>query len=262
MKRRSRAADAPDETARGPVSARPRAAEYVAIFSLASAVVIGVAFAAARWSHVLARILGDLLPFDVTWYTRTSNRLVALSFDDGPNPATTPPLLDVLSRHHAQATFFIIGSRVAGNEQLVDKIVSSGNEIANHAMFDSPSVLLSSRDFELDLLQTHAILSKYAKVSLFRPASGWFSPRMLHILAAHSYRCVMGTVATRDADNKNPRRQARRMLERTKPGSIIVLHEGTPRRRGVIVLTDILLSDLSARGYEIVTVSDLLQASS
>jgi peptidoglycan/xylan/chitin deacetylase (PgdA/CDA1 family) len=244
------------------VSARPRAAKYVAISSLASAAIIGAAFAAARWSNVLARILGDLLPFDVTWYAKTNNRLIALSFDDGPHPATTPPLLDVLSRHHAHATFFIIGSRVAGNERLVDQIVSSGNEIANHAMFDSPSVLLTARDFERDLLQTHATLSRYAKVSLFRPASGWFTPRMLHVLAAHSYRCVMGTVTTRDTDNKNPRRQARRMLERTKPGSIIVLHEGTPRRRGVIVLTDILLSDLRARGYEIVTVSDLLQTSS
>ena len=205
-----------------------------ATLSAALADVIMAAAATVRWPHILARLAGELLPFDVIWHVKTAESVVALSFDDGPSPATTPDLLDILARHHAHATFFLIGSRVAGNEAIVTDLAGRGNEIANHSMFDRPSVKLSPREFKTDFLHAHRILSGYAQVHLFRPGSGWFTPAMLKIIAAHDYRCVLGSVAVLDANHGQPRRQARRMLRRIGPGSIIILHEGTPERRGVI----------------------------
>jgi len=221
---------------------------------------IAAALAAVRWSHVLARIAGCVLPFDVTWSVRTTRPVVALSFDDGPHEATTPHLLDVLSRYDAHATFFLIGSRVLGHESLVEQITEAGNELGNHAMFDTPSVALSIAEFERQLIQNHSLLERFAPVTLFRPASGWFTPSMLATLAAHGYRCVLGTVTTFDAQHRRPRLQARQLLSRVRPGSIIVLHEGAPQRAGVVVLADIMLSELTRRGYRVLTVSELLHA--
>src|SRR2546429_28308 len=58
---------------------------------------------------------------------------LALTFDDGPNPTVTPQVLDILDRHHVQATFFLIGSRVAGNEALLRRMHQAGHEIGNHS---------------------------------------------------------------------------------------------------------------------------------
>jgi peptidoglycan/xylan/chitin deacetylase (PgdA/CDA1 family) len=218
------------------------------------------AVAITHWPHILARAAGKVLPFDVIWHVKLAAPIVALSFDDGPSPATTPGLLEVLTRHHAHATFFIIGSRVAENTVIVSDLVAAGNEIANHSMLDRPSVKLSPGDFKRDLLCTHQILSRYAQAVLFRPGSGWFTPTMLKILVAHGYRCVLGDVMVLDSDHRQPRRQARRILRRVKPGSIIILHEGAPERRGVIELAEIVVSELRALGYEVGTVSDLLRA--
>lgn len=226
--------------------------------ALVGALVAAVAI--ARWPHMLARLAGELLPFGVIWHVKTAEPMVALSFDDGPSPVTTPDLLNILARHHARATFFLIGSRVAGNEAILTDLVGRGNEIANHSMFDRPSVKLSPDEFESDFLHAHRILSEYTQVHLFRPGSGWFTPAMLKILAAYDYRCVLGSVAVLDVNHGRPRRQARRMLRRIGPGSIIILHEGTPERRGVIELTEILVSELRLLGYEVRTVSELLRS--
>ena len=99
------------------------------------------------WREPAARALSRLLPVDVLCYVATEARQFALTFDDGPHPMTTPGLLDVLARHSARATFFLIGARVAGNETLVARIAAEGHELANHLMHDERSVLMAADRF-------------------------------------------------------------------------------------------------------------------
>lgn len=205
----------------------------------------------------VVRLIGRALPFDVVWFVRTSDRAVALTFDDGPDPATTPLLLDVLSKHRAQATFFLIGSRVLEHPDLVARIVAAGHEIANHSMSERPSVSLAAGEFEQDLLAAHAALATHGPVRWFRPASGWFSPQMLATARRHGYRCVLGDVTILDARSQQPHRQAHTILKRVRCGSIVVLHEGDSSRVGVVELTDQLVSGLTARGFAIRSVSAL-----
>jgi peptidoglycan/xylan/chitin deacetylase (PgdA/CDA1 family) len=204
------------------------------------------------------RALTRLLPVDVLWYVDTEARAFALTFDDGPHPGVTPPLLDVLARHQAKATFFLLGERVLGNESIVARIAAEGHELANHLMHDEPSVLLPDLEFRRQLRQASALLAPYGEIRWFRPGSGWVTPRMLRSAAQQDLHCVLGTVTARHDGVVSDRRIPQHLLRRIRPGSVAVLHEGSCVRRGVIAVMDQVLSELGHRGLAAVTVSELV----
>ena len=203
------------------------------------------------------RALARLLPVDVLCYVDTEARAFALTFDDGPHPDVTPLLLDVLAKHRARATFFLIGERVLGNESTVARIAAEGHELANHLMRDEPSVLLPDFEFRRQLGQVTSLLAPHGDIRWFRPGSGWLTPRMLKSAAQLDLRCVLGTVVAVHDGNASVRRIAQHLIGRIRPGSIAVLHEGTPDRRGVVATTDLVLAELGRRGLAAVTVSEL-----
>jgi peptidoglycan-N-acetylglucosamine deacetylase len=210
-----------------------------------------------RWRDPAARAAFRVLPVDVLSYVDTNAAAFALTFDDGPHRETTPRLLDVLAQHQQKATFFLIGERIAGNEPIVARITAEGHEIANHLMRDQPSVLLSDRQFRDELTRVNALLAPYGPVRWFRPGSGWFTPRMLRSAAQQDLRAVLGTLVAVHQGGPGDERITRNLATAVRPGSIVVLHEGTDRRRGVVGTTDQLLAQVRRRGLTSVTVSDL-----
>ena len=125
--------------------------------------------ASARWAT------GVALP-TVCCARSTDEPVVGLTFDDGPHPELTDDILDVLARHEAQATFFLIGDRVVGNEGVVTRIVEEGHEVGDHLMRDEASILLSRSRFREDLTQARDLLAEYQEVRWWRPGSGWTTP--------------------------------------------------------------------------------------
>jgi peptidoglycan-N-acetylglucosamine deacetylase len=204
------------------------------------------------------RALARMLPADVLCYVDIEARVFALTFDDGPHPGTTPPLLDVLAKHGAKATFFLIGTRVIGNEPIVARIAAEGHELANHLMRDERSILLPDGQFRNELAEVNDLLAPYAAVRWFRPGSGWFTPRMLRQAQAHDLHAVLGTAVAMHTGGPRDGRIARNLLGGIRPGSIVVLHEGTDDRRGVVETTDHILAELRGDGMTAVTVSDLV----
>ncbi len=204
------------------------------------------------------RMLARLLPVDVLCYVDTDAGAFALTFDDGPHPDVTPRLLDVLARHHARATFFLIGERILATEPIVARIAAEGHELANHLMRDEPSVQLPDAEFQRQLEQVTSLLAPYGEIRWFRPGSGWFTPRMLRSAARQRLHCVLGTVAAAHDGSDRDGRIAQRLLGQIRPGSIVVLHEGTPERRGVVATTDLVLAELGRRSLAAVTVSELV----
>lgn len=212
-----------------------------------------------------ARSLSDALSWllpGVLCYVDTDRPVFALTFDDGPDPATTPSLLDVLAEHRARATFFLIGERLPGNETLVDRIVAEGHEIANHLMRDEPAIRLSDRDYRDALSRTQDLLGRHGGSRWFRPGSGWVTPRMLRSAGDLGLGCVLGTVVARHDGGPGDRRIAGRLLRRTRRGSVVVLHESAPERTGVLASTREVLHGLALRGLGSVTVSDLVEQAS
>jgi peptidoglycan/xylan/chitin deacetylase (PgdA/CDA1 family) len=93
----------------------------------------------------------------------TEESTVALTIDDGPDPVETDRILDVLGRYNAHATFFLISSRISGNEAVVQRILDEGHEIANHLVHDEPSIRLTLDEFENQLLEVDQILSQFGE---------------------------------------------------------------------------------------------------
>ena len=138
----------------------------------------------------------------------------------------------------------------------VRAIVAGGHEIANHLMRDERAALIPAPRFRRDLARTTELLTPYAPVRWFRPGSGVFTPRMLRSAADQNLQAVLGTLVAGNRGIPSDERIARTLAPAIRPGSILVLHEGGPERRGVVETTDDLLTALT--GLTAVTVADLV----
>jgi peptidoglycan-N-acetylglucosamine deacetylase len=222
------------------------------------AVAGAAADAVLRWREPAVRAVSRMVPANVLWYVDTDAPAFALTFDDGPSPETTPQLLEVLARHRAKATFFLVGDHVRAHEPIVANIAAQGHELANHLMRDERSVLVPRPRFGRELAEVTALLAPYGEVRWFRPGSGWFTPGMVRGAAEQNLRAVLGTLVAAHHGGPDDERVARDLLAGVRPGSIVVLHEGSARRRGVVDTTDELLTVLADRGLAAVTVSELV----
>jgi len=199
---------------------------------------------------------------EVLYLVDTQEPVVALTIDDGPDPIGTPRILDVLGQHDAHATFFLITSRIPGNEEIVARAVEEGHELANHLTTDGRSILLSPAEFERQLLDAHDVLSRFADVRWFRPGSGWHNAEMLSILHEHGYRCALGSVYPFDPQIPSAWFAARYTLRNVQPGSIIVLHDYGGRGERTATALATILPELNRRGFRVVTLSELLEVDS
>lgn len=197
---------------------------------------------------------------DVLYFVETAEPLVALTIDDGPDSATTPEILHVLAEHRARATFFLITSRVSGNEALVAEMVRQGHELGNHLTRDEPSWRLSPAAFQADLRAAHDVLSRFAPMRWVRPAGGWYDAEMRAVIRAGGYRCVLGSIYPFDAHVPWAGFIARQVLRRIRSGAIVVLHDGGDRGRRTAEALRRILPELARRGVRMTTVSDLTGA--
>lgn len=195
--------------------------------------------------------------------------VVYLTFDDGPNPTATPALLDVLARHRAQATFFVIDRHLTSETApIVRRAADDGHGIALHA--DSRALArLSADEVEAALDAAEDRLRALAGVQAcpaFRPHAGARSANMVAALRRSGRRLVGWGWLLWDWDwgrRRRPARLVKRFVERAEAGSILVLHDGhhvDPRadRAYVLETVDLLIPALRAKGLEFETVCDVV----
>jgi peptidoglycan/xylan/chitin deacetylase (PgdA/CDA1 family) len=183
---------------------------------------------------------------------------VALTIDDGPDPVSTPLILAELRRHQAAATFFLITSRLRGQERLVRSLIAEGHELGNHFTQDRPSIRLDPHAFEADLLQAHRDLSTWGRSIWARPGSGWYSQAMVEVMRRHGYRCALGSVYPFDATIPSVAWATRYILRNARPGAIVVLHDGGSRGQRTVRILAAVLPELRRRGYRVVSLSQVM----
>lgn len=197
---------------------------------------------------------------EVVYSVDTQDLLVALTIDDGPDLIETPKIMDSLKRHGAKATFFLITSRIPGNEELVQRMIDEGHELANHLRDDYPSILLDSSEFERQLVESDEALSNFADVRWFRPGSGWYNDAMLSVIHEHGYTCALGSVYPFDPHIGSSWFITRYVLSKIQPGSVIVLHDYGSRGARTAAALDAVLPELTSRGYKVVTLTELVDS--
>lgn len=185
---------------------------------------------------------------------------VALTFDDGPDPRDTGPVLDVLAHHEVPATFFTIGERAHRHPELVRAVDQAGHQQALHGYVHRPFPLESTPRLAEQLVRTQDALATVTgrppeTYRAVRPPYGMFTPLTLSALVNWGYRPVMWSVVP--FHWRQPLQQSvNEALQQTRPGAILVLHEslaGPP----VAVLTHEIVTQLKGEGYHFVTVDEM-----
>lgn len=212
------------------------------------------ATAQLRW---LAEALAERTP-RCLYYVETEAPAVALTLDDGPDPATTPAILDLLAEHDARATFFVVTDRIEGNEALLARLVAEGHELGNHHVREAPADDLPPERFARELRRAHRALARFApRLRWYRPPSARFDEPMLDVLEEEGYRCALGSVYPFDAQIPSSWFAARVVLWAVQPGSVIVLHEGGERGERTAATLEAVLPVLARRGLRVVPLSRL-----
>lgn len=195
----------------------------------------------------------------VTYSVATDQRAVALTVDDGPDPHTTPAILDLLAEHQARATFFVITGRIPGNEPLLQRMVDEGHELGNHLTSEEPSIRLGGDGFARELGIADSALAQFDEVRWVRPGSGWFNQEMLSAAKQQGYQLALGSIYPFDATIPSPWFAAEFILWRARPGAVIVLHDHRGRGERTASTLQRVLPELISRGYSIVTLSELAE---
>ena len=210
---------------------------------------------------VLMRYFARRWP-DVLWQVDTRRKAVALTIDDAPSTHTAD-IVRLLEEHGARATFFVIGGQVAGREGVLRDVVRHGHELGNHAMHDEPSRALPDDELEAQMGEVRGKLMEAYRAedvtppsNYFRPGSGFFSDRMRALVERLGYRIVLGSIYPHDAQISYWRINARHILSMLRPGAIIICHD---RRSWTLPMLRRVLPEIKRRGYEIVTVTELLK---
>jgi peptidoglycan/xylan/chitin deacetylase (PgdA/CDA1 family) len=203
-------------------------------------------------------------PVDWAMHTDThgsrDRRCIALTFDDGPDPARTPALLDALAELQAPATFFLLGSKVDKHPDLARRIANEGHELGNHTYSHRYLPLARSRSVVGELAATDSAIRRATGITpkLARPPYGGRSPMNVRAFARGGKRVVLWDVNSFDWKGAGPADIANRVLTRVRPGSIVLLHEARPGGELTVEAVRLLVPELRARGYELVTTSEAL----
>jgi len=184
---------------------------------------------------------------------------VALTFDDGPS-AMTPEYLSVLREKGVHATFFLIGSNVQRQPGLAAMIAAGGNEIGNHTYSHLNLAKASVTEAVYDLLRGQACIEQasHQRLSLMRPPGGELDLPVIGAIQKLGYKIIFWNIDPQDWKTGATSKQIiGNIMTNLRPGAIILLHEGKP---ATLQALPELIDDLRQRGYEIDTVSGLLDA--
>lgn len=192
----------------------------------------------------------------------TAEPLVALTFDGGPQPETTEAILGILAGRGVRATFFVSGQAAEANPAATAALVAAGHDLGNLAFHPGRLVLVRPATVERDLARTDAAIraAGYAGPIHFRPPGGARLFVLPWVLARQERLTVMWDLAPDSDPNAGPERIARAAVEGAHPGSIILLHAMAANRGATRAALPVIIDGLRARGFRLVTLSDLLAA--
>ena len=183
-------------------------------------------------------------------------KVIALTFDDGPKAGVTDVILDALNDYKAKATFFVLGSRCEANEELLKRMSEEGHEIGNHTWNHPKMTAESSSGITEQIEKTKTLIKNITGTApeLFRPPYGLFDERVTSYVGKE--QLILWDIDTLDWKYRNADMIVPATVGSVKEGSIILMHDIYPSSAEAAVE---IIRELSLQGYEFVTVSELLE---
>lgn len=185
----------------------------------------------------------------------TGNKVIALTFDDGPGPYTAH-LLDILDQYGAKATFFLIGSKVSGQASVVRSIQARGHQLGNHSWSHPELPKLSVDQIAGEIDRTNEVIRQATgvKPSILRPPYGAANGVVLEQLRARGMSSILWSVDTRDWADRNSQIVCSRAVAGAHPGAVILMHD---IHQTSVNAVPCILSSLKQQGYSFVTIQRL-----
>ena len=189
-------------------------------------------------------------------------KLIALTFDDGPSPSYTPSILAILRKHGAKATFFQLGVCAVGHQDLVRAVVADGHEIAAHSWGHPQYTKLSGARVQDDLRRCLSLFHKIAgpdlPISWMRPPYGATNASVKAAIQAVGLKQILWNVDTNDWRKPGSSVIYQRIMAGARHGAVVLMHDGGGAREGTVEAVRQAVPALLARGYGLVTLSELM----
>lgn len=197
----------------------------------------------------------------IIWDIQTEEKVIALTFDDGPHPQYTAQVLDLLAQYEAKGTFFLVGQQAEKSPHLVRRMAEEGHEIANHTythpFTKAVPTILKEIDQTNDTL--YSIIGYAPK--LFRPVEGYYTDQLVDEVVAAGYKIVMWSWHQDTEDWKNPgvNKIVSKVLDGAEAGNVVLFHDGGGNREQTVQALEKVLPQLQKQGYRFITISDMLE---
>jgi len=193
-----------------------------------------------------------------------NEKVIALTFDDGPDIDFTPQILDILKKHDVKATFFVVGEKVGWNPELLRREYDEGHEIGNHTFTHINVSKRGYREIEKEIIDTQQAIKKVIgqEPKLFRPPYRAISKEMCSIIKEKNMNIILwSNLDPRDWSNPGVYYIANTITSKVENGNIILLHDYNNLRNlksQTIQALDVVIPKLKEKGYKFVTVSQLI----
>lgn len=199
-------------------------------------------------------LTGDDLAAYQNFEAKKHVKMVALTFDDGPDPKTTPQALDILKKYGAKATFFMVGQNIAGNEAIVKRVHNEGHQIGIHTWHHPVLTKLPLESAQKEILDTQTAINNVIgiKPTITRPPYGAINATIQNSV---DQSFIMWNVDSLDWKTRNTK-AIMQEIAKTQPGSIILMHD--IHQTSIDALPSVL-EYLKSNGYTLVTVDELLE---
>jgi peptidoglycan-N-acetylglucosamine deacetylase len=181
----------------------------------------------------------------LTWYMPTSEKVIYLTFDDGPVQEITPGVLGMLDERNIRATFFSVGENVKKFPEIFAQISGAGHAIGNHTFHHLNGWKTPPAEYVEDVMQCN----EYFKTTLFRPPYGKFTPSQYFLLRKH-YRIILWSVLSGDYHPGISKEQCLlNVVAHTRPGSIVVFHDSLKAKVNLFYALPRFLDHFLDEGY-------------
>jgi peptidoglycan/xylan/chitin deacetylase (PgdA/CDA1 family) len=194
----------------------------------------------------------------------SGRKAVALTFDDGPDPQTTPELLRLLKKYRAAGTFFVNGRKAGLYPHLIEEILNHGHCVANHSFNHDVFMVFKSRQTVMrDIEAVQVVLRRHGIAPLaFRPPAGITGPRLREVLQTMDMYAVNFSCRARDGGNRWPRHLSQKILRRLRPDDVVLLHDIAPRSAALLSLwvdeIDRVLEGIRTKGLFVLPLAELI----